>query len=235
MPALIEARQVTRVYRGGGLDHPGLAGVSVDIERGEFVALIGQSGSGKSTLLNILAGIDRPDSGAVLFDGRRIDQLSETGMAIYRRHHIGLIFQFFHLIDNLSVLQNITVPAMLAGLTKGEIQSRSEELLTLLGIRDLVRRMPSQLSGGQRQRVAIARALINRPALILADEPTGALDHETGIGVLHLFERLHAGGQAILMVTHDPKVASAAERVLTMKDGRITCEEHRPRIGFGLR
>ena len=228
--ALVSVSNVTRTYRTDGTEHPAVRGVSFDVAPGEFVALMGPSGCGKSTLLNMLGGIDQPDSGEVHVAGSRIDHLSETQLALFRRKHVGIVFQFFNLIHNLDVTANIELPALLAGMSPAQARTRSMELLDALDIAPLTAKMPGQLSGGQRQRVAIARALINRPTLLLADEPTGALDQEAGQSVLRLFRSLHAQGQTIVMVTHDPKVSGHAERILMMQDG-VVAEELRPSSG----
>ncbi|MFZ5817459.1 MAG: ABC transporter ATP-binding protein [Bacillota bacterium] len=224
---ILSARQVSRTYQEDGQPHTAVRAVSLEAEAGQFLALMGPSGCGKSTLLNILGGIDRPDTGEVWVAGVRIDRLSETALALFRRKQVGIVFQFFNLIQNLDVLSNIELPGLLAGRPAREVRQRALELMEALEIAELRAKMPNQLSGGQRQRVAVARALINRPAVLLADEPTGALDQEAGAGVMRLFRRLHAEGQTILMVTHDPKVAAHAERILLMQDGQLT-EEMQP-------
>lgn len=224
--AILMALGVSRTYSEAGQRHAAVSDVSVSVQEGEFVALMGPSGCGKSTLLNILGGIDRPDSGEVWGAGTRVDRLSETALALFRRKHVGIVFQFFNLIHNLDVLGNVELPALLGREPAREVRCRSMELLEALDISELARKMPSQLSGGQRQRVAIARALINRPSVLLADEPTGALDQEAGAGVMRLFRRLHSQGQTIVMVTHDPKVAAQAERMLLMQDGVLLDEMH---------
>lgn len=230
---------VGRAYRAEGTAHTAIKDVSFAVGRGEFVAIMGPSGCGKSTLLNILSGIDRPDTGAVTVSGVRIDRLSESGLALFRRAHVGIVFQHYNLVQNFDVTANIEFPALLAGTAAVQVRQRSLELLAALGIADLARRMPGQLSGGQRQRVAIARALINRPAVLLSDEPTGALDQESGQLVLGLLRQLHRQGQTIVMVTHDPKVAGLAERILMMQDGRLVKEirqgERRLTAAFAVR
>jgi putative ABC transport system ATP-binding protein len=224
MNSVVSTRGISRVYKGNGTSLHAVREVSLAVAKGEFVAIMGQSGSGKSTLLNLIGTIDKPDAGEVWMDGARIDTASETRLAKFRRLHIGIVFQFFNLIHNLDVQSNIELPGQLAGLSAAELRTRTRDLMDSIGIIDLARKMPGQLSGGQRQRVAICRALINRPTLLLADEPTGALDQENGQGVLRLFRRLHTEGQTIVMVTHDPKVAAYAERILSMQDGMIVAE-----------
>ncbi|WP_240157243.1 ABC transporter ATP-binding protein [Pseudonocardia broussonetiae] len=201
-----------------------LRGVDLDVEPGEFVALMGPSGCGKSTLLNVVAGLDAVDDGTVEVAGERIDGRDEDWLARFRRTHVGIVFQFFNLLDGVSALDNIVLPAMLHGLRRRAAESRARDLLDLLGLGDRTEQVPAVLSGGQRQRLAIARALANEPTLLLADEPTGALDTEGGLEVLELFRRLHAGGQTIVMVTHSPDVAAGASRVVRMRDGRIVPE-----------
>jgi putative ABC transport system ATP-binding protein len=182
---------------------------------------MGPSGCGKSTLLNLIAGLDVPDEGEVVVAGQSLAGMDENALALMRRQHIGIVFQFFNLLEGMTVLENVVMPAVIAGRKRRAAESRARDLLDLLGIGDKARQAPGVLSGGQRQRLAIARALANEPTLVLADEPTGALDSEGGAEVLELFHRLHLGGQTILMVTHDQPVADAARRIVRMKDGRV--------------
>jgi putative ABC transport system ATP-binding protein len=183
---------------------------------------MGASGSGKSTLLNLVAGLDRATSGRIVVDGIDLTRANETQLAMYRRSHVGFVFQFFNLLSNLTVLQNVMVPAELAGMRSAEARARATELLSELGMSDVHRSYAANLSGGQRQRVAIARALINRPALVLADEPTGALDSRSGDQVMELLRELNQRGQTILLVTHDAKLAAGhGRRVVTLRDGRV--------------
>jgi putative ABC transport system ATP-binding protein len=221
-PPLIELLDVSRRYGSGP---PALEDASLSVRTGEAVAVLGPSGSGKSTLLNLIAGLDRPDSGTVTVDGVRVDRLGEAGAARYRRAKIGMVFQFFHLLDDLSVADNVALPARLAGLGRRESQSRAAELLESLGIARHAEAHPSRLSGGERQRVAVARALMNRPPLLLADEPTGALDSASGEEVSRLLRELNADGQTILVVTHDMALAeSCTRRTVRLVDGRITSD-----------
>jgi putative ABC transport system ATP-binding protein len=221
MNTLIELTNVSKVYNGGG-KQVGLAEVSLSIPSGQFAAMMGPSGSGKSTLLNLIAGLDRTTSGTVTVDGVSIGGLSEAALARYRRQRLGFIFQFFHLLNQLSVLDNIILPAQLAGMKTVTARGRARELLDQLGIADKAGAYPARLSGGERQRVAIARALVNRPAVLLADEPTGALDSRTGDQVLDLLAEVNRGGQTIVLVTHDARLAATyAARVVSLRDGRI--------------
>jgi len=198
-----------------------LRGVDLDVAPGEFVAVTGPSGCGKSTLLNGIAGLDRLDEGTIEVAGQRIDGRDEDWLARFRRHHVGIVFQFFNLLDGVSAIDNIVLPAVLGGMRRKAAESRARDLLDLLGLGDRTEQVPAVLSGGQRQRLAIARALVNEPTLLLADEPTGALDSDGGLEVLELFRRLHDGGQTIVMVTHSLDVAAGAERQLQMRDGRV--------------
>ncbi|MDA0163386.1 ABC transporter ATP-binding protein [Solirubrobacter ginsenosidimutans] len=219
---VIVARGLTREYEGG---IRALRGVDVEIPEGEFVAVTGPSGCGKSTLLNLFGGLDRPTGGELELAGRRVDGFSEARWAHVRRNEIGFVFQFFNLIGNLSVADNVELPGLLAGLTTREAKQRRTELLEHLGIAEHASQSPTRLSGGQQQRVAIARALINRPQVLLADEPTGNLDSASARDVMALLRTMHdERGQTIVLVTHDARVAARADRVLTMRDGTIANE-----------
>ena len=222
MSWLVDLQNASRVYDRGARTIA-LDKVSLQVEAGEFTAIMGPSGSGKSTLLNLIAGLDRATSGQVTVDGRDLTKASETELAQFRRSRIGFVFQFFNLLSNLTVMQNVVVPAELAGVRASDATARARSLLDELGIEEVAKAFPASLSGGQRQRVAIARALINRPALILADEPTGALDSHSGAQVMELLDALNARGQTILLVTHDAKLASShGRRVVTLRDGQVT-------------
>src|SRR5271170_4471402 len=199
-----------------------LRGVDLTVESGEFVAVMGPSGCGKSTLLNLVAGLDVPDEGTITVAGELVTGRTEDELARMRRHHIGLVFQFFNLLEGMTVLENVALPAIIAGRKRKMAETRARDLLDLLGIGDKALAVPGVLSGGQRQRLAIARALANDPTLLLADEPTGALDSEGGDEVIELMRRLHRGGQTIVLVTHDAEVAAAAGRVVRMRDGLIS-------------
>ena len=225
-PALarLRARRLSKVYPRGDESFQALAGIDLDVAAGAFVAVMGQSGSGKTTLLNLLAGIDRPSSGRIWLDGERLDTLSEARLAIMRRRRIGLIFQAFNLLGNMSVLENVLLPALLVDRSSGQARKRAGRVLEAVGLGAHLRKLPGELSGGQQQRVAIARALVNEPAVLLADEPTGNLDAHTGQEVLNLLKALHGRGQTIVLVTHDAQVASQAERIIVMRDGRVIDE-----------
>jgi len=211
---------VTKTYSGGG--PPALADVSMGVAGGEVAAVMGPSGSGKSTLLNLIAGLDRPTSGTVTVAGRRIDTLGESALARFRARHIGIIFQFFNLLDDLTVEDNVLLPAQLAGASRRQARARATELLARMGIEEYRDTYPARMSGGQRQRVAIARALVNQPAVLLADEPTGALDTATGQDIGRLLRELNQGGQTLVLVTHDPDLAERyAARTVRIVDGRL--------------
>lgn len=221
MPALIELTNATKIYGGGG-SQIGLSDVTLSIPAGQFAAIMGPSGSGKSTLLNLIAGLDRPSQGTIMVDGVNVGGLSEAALARYRRQHLGFVFQFFHLLNQLSVQDNVLLPAQLAGVKTATARARVRELLDQLGIAEKAGEYPARLSGGQRQRVAIARALVNRPAVLLADEPTGALDSRSGEQVMDLLAEVNRAGQTIVLVTHDARLAASyASRVISLRDGRV--------------
>jgi putative ABC transport system ATP-binding protein len=221
---VLEARSLAKTYDTGGAKVLALRGVDLSIERGEFVAIMGPSGCGKSTLLNLLAGLDRPTAGEVWLDGVRIDRLSETGLARLRRDKIGFVFQFFNLMPTLSAVENVELPLLLVGRRRKEARRSASELMSGLGVGDKRAAAPAQLSGGQQQRVALARALANTPALVLGDEPTGNLDSAATREVLGLFRTARDRGQTLLLATHDARVAAAADRVITLRDGLVSAE-----------
>ena len=220
-PALT-VRGVRKTFEAENAPVRALRGVNLTLSPGEFVALMGPSGCGKSTLLNLVAGLETPDEGEITVAGELVTGRTEDELARMRRHHIGLVFQFFNLLEGMTVLENVALPAIIAGRKRRMAETRARDLLDLLGIGDKALAVPGVLSGGQRQRLAIARALANDPTLLLADEPTGALDSAGGAEVIELMRRLHRGGQTIVLVTHSTEVAAAAERVVGMRDGRIT-------------
>jgi ABC-type lipoprotein export system ATPase subunit len=221
---LVRASGLRKEYgRGTGLLRA-VDGVDLDVARGETVAVMGPSGCGKSTLLHLLGGLDRPSGGEVWLDGARIDGLGEKSLARLRRSAIGFVFQGFHLMEELTAVENVELAALLAGRSPRESRRRAAELLDRVGLGGRARSLPSELSGGQRQRVAVARALVNEPAVVLADEPTGNLDSAATLDVLQLFDDLHRAGQTLIIVTHDARIAATADRLLTMRDGAIVDE-----------
>ncbi|MDI6100192.1 ABC transporter ATP-binding protein [Actinoplanes sp. NEAU-A12] len=223
MPVL-RARDLRKEYGRGEGRLFAVDGVDLDVAAGETVAVMGPSGCGKSTLLHLLGGLDRPSGGEVWLAGDRIDDLSERALARLRRTAIGFVFQSFHLMEELTAVENVELSALLAGRSPRTARRKAEELLERVGLADRARFLPSALSGGQRQRVAVARALINEPAVVLADEPTGNLDSAATLDVLRLFEDLHAAGQTLMIVTHDARIAATADRLMTMRDGVLVDE-----------
>jgi putative ABC transport system ATP-binding protein len=224
MNTVIETRGLCKTYHTNGVTVEALRGVDLHVAPEEFVAVMGPSGCGKSTLLHMLGGLDRPTAGEVIVAGRRMDTLNESARAVLRRQTIGFVFQAYNLIPNLTIADNVDLPGLLVKRSPTEVARRREELLQELGIADKARAFPSELSGGQQQRAAAARALINHPAVLLVDEPTGNLDSRSGAEVMALLRRFHTEGQTIVLVTHDPKVASFAGRVVFMRDGRLVDE-----------
>lgn len=216
---LLRARGVSREHGEGESLVRAVDDVDLEVPVGQSVAVMGPSGCGKSTLLNLLGGMDRPTRGEIWLAGHRLDVLGERALARLRRRHVGFVFQSFHLIDELSAAENVEFPALLARCGRREARRRAVELLEQVGLGDRASHLPAELSGGQRQRVAIARALANTPSLILADEPTGNLDSTATHEVLRLFEELRLAGQTLLIVTHDPRIAATADRLITMRDG----------------
>lgn len=221
--ALLEVKNLKKIYttRFGGNPVQALSKVTFTVERGEYVAIMGESGSGKTTLLNIIAALDKPTGGEVLLDGRSILSVREKEISAFRRDHLGFVFQDFNLLDTFSIRDNIFLPLVLAGKPYKEMNGRLEPIAKRLSIADILAKYPYEVSGGQKQRTAIARALITKPQMILADEPTGALDSRASDGLLKIFSELNSDGQTILMVTHSIKAASHAKRVLFIKDGEV--------------
>ncbi|MEU4039305.1 ABC transporter ATP-binding protein [Streptomyces collinus] len=219
--AVLRAEGLVKTHHGEGAPAHAVRGVDLSVARGEFVAVTGPSGAGKSTLLHLLGGLQRPDRGSIWLDGRCTDTFGEARWAVERRKAIGIVFQFFNLVSNLSVADNVELPALLAGVPPKKARGEREELLAELGLEGKERSMPGELSGGEQQRVALARALVNHPPLLLADEPAGSLDSKGTREVMRLLSRFHGRGQTIVLVTHDARLASAADRVISFFDGRI--------------
>ncbi|MGA7993102.1 MAG: ABC transporter ATP-binding protein [Thermoanaerobaculia bacterium] len=223
--AIIETRGLTKVFGSNGMAVHALRGIDMTVRRGEFVALVGPSGSGKSTLMAIIGCLDSPTAGTYAIDGVNVEGLSGAALARIRNEKVGFVFQSYNLLPKASIARNVELPLLYAGLGRRERRRRALELLDQVGIPEKASVLPAQLSGGQRQRVAIARALANTPALLLADEPTGALDSKTGEDVLGLFKELHRGGNSVVLVTHDPHIASFAERKVELRDGLVVVPE----------
>jgi putative ABC transport system ATP-binding protein len=222
---VLVVEKVRKTFEAENAPVRALRGANLVVPSGDFVALMGPSGCGKSTLLNLIAGLDVADEGTITVAGELVTGRTEDELSQLRRRHIGIVFQFFNLLEGMTVLENVALPAVIAGRKRKMAETRARDLLDLLGIGDKAGTVPGMLSGGQRQRLAIARALANEPTLLLADEPTGALDSEGGQEVIELLSRLHTGGQTIVLVTHDSGVASAAQRIVRMRDGRIAVDE----------
>ncbi len=221
MDTLVQLTDVTKRYDNDAA--PAVAHVTMTVAQGEAVSIMGPSGSGKSTLLNLIAGLDRPTSGEIRVGDQRVDRLSETGVALFRRRQVGMVFQFFNLLEDMTVADNVLLPAQLAGMQTKAARIRTGELLAALRIEQHADAYPARLSGGQRQRVAIARALVNRPPLLIADEPTGALDSATGEEIGELLLDLNDSGQTLILVTHNPDLAARyTRRVIQIADGRVT-------------
>ena len=221
--SLLEAKEIRKVYttRLGGNSVEALRNVNLSVDEGEYVAIMGESGSGKTTLLNILAALDKPTSGRVLLEGRDFSKLEESEAAEFRRDNLGFVFQEFNLLDTFTLEDNIYLPLVLSGMKHEEMNRRLMPIADILGITELLKKYPYEVSGGQKQRAAVARALVTEPSLILADEPTGALDSKSSDELLRLFGEINRAGQTILMVTHSVKAASHASRVLFIKDGQV--------------
>jgi len=226
-PPLLSARGLVRAYRSGGAVLRALDGVDLDVQRGEFVALVGPSGSGKSTLLTILGALERPDAGTYTIDGTPVQGLDDTALAALRNRKIGFVFQSFHLLPLLRADENVALPLRYAGWPADKRLARARDLLAQVGLGDRAHHRPTELSGGQCQRVAVARALATDPDLLCADEPTGNLDSRSGAEVLAIFHELHARGRTVVMVTHDPNIAAAASRRVRLEDGRVVLDEGR--------
>jgi putative ABC transport system ATP-binding protein len=226
--ALLHLSGVTKVYDSGELAVTALSGIDLEVEKGEMVAIVGPSGSGKSTLMHILGCLDTPSAGVYRLDGEDVSTLSGGRLAAIRNRKIGFVFQTFNLLPKASVLRNVELPLLYAGVGSSARKARAKEALESVGLGPRGRHRPSELSGGQRQRAAIARALVNGPSLILADEPTGNLDSKTGVEIVKLFHEIHDRGETIVIVTHDPKIADECERIVRIVDGRIESDSVRP-------
>jgi ABC-type lipoprotein export system ATPase subunit len=225
-PVILKAENVHKSYRMGATRVNVLKGADLAVHEGEFIAIVGASGSGKSTFLHVLGGLDRPDKGVIHYNGRDLNRVGARELNRFRNDQVGFVFQFYHLLDELTVLENVMLPAMIsrsvAGWLAGRraVRQRAESLMEQMGLKERMKHKPYQLSGGERQRVAIGRALMNQPRLLLADEPTGNLDSATGNGILNILDTLNRAGQTIVMVTHDERIARKAQRIVTLADGR---------------
>lgn len=217
---MLEVKNASKIYGEGDTEVIALNGVSLEVRNGDFIAIMGPSGSGKSTLLNVIGGLDRLSSGEVILDGHRIDNLDENALVEIRRGKIAYVFQQYHLLPSLTAVENVYLPLLFSG-ANGNSYERAMDILKVVGLEKRAAHKPGQLSGGEQQRVAIARTVVNNPSLILADEPTGNMDQQTGAGILNLFNQLNRQGQAIIMVTHSPEVAEHAGEIIYLKDGMI--------------
>ena len=227
--ALIELRGVRKVYDIGAEQVRALDGVDLDIQAGEYVAIMGSSGSGKSTLMNLLGCLDTPSDGHYSLNGKAVETLDDEELAAIRNREIGFVFQTFNLLPRTTALHNVELPLVYGGITRAERRRRAAEALERVGLADRSRHMPNELSGGQRQRVAIARALVNKPSILLADEPTGNLDSATSTEIMALFDELHRAGNTVILVTHENDIAEHAERRVTLRDGKVLSYERTPR------
>jgi putative ABC transport system ATP-binding protein len=225
---IVDVADVTKVYALGDVEVHALRGVTLSIDAGEFVAVMGSSGSGKSTLMNILGCLDKPTTGEFRMDGELVSAMNSDGLARMRNRTLGFVFQSFNLLSRTSAIENVELPLLYSDVPAAERHARAREALQRVGLGDRIHHHPNQLSGGQQQRVAIARALVNRPKLILADEPTGNLDSETSIEMMTLFQELWSGGITVVLVTHEPDIAGYAGRVIDMKDGRVQRDHRQP-------
>ncbi len=226
--ALIETRQLWKTYEMGAEKIHALRGVSIEIERGEYVAIMGPSGSGKSTLMNLIGCLDTPSEGSYLLNGKNVSGMNDDELARIRNEEIGFVFQTFNLLPRATAFQNVELPMIYAGMTLADRRERAHEMLRMVELSDRMTHRPNELSGGQRQRVAVARALVNRPSILLADEPTGNLDSKTGVEIIALFKRLHEQGNTIVLITHEADVAANARRVIQILDGEVGSDTYSP-------
>jgi len=229
MGNLIEIRNIIRDFPLGSEIVHVLKGIDLDIDKGEYVAFMGPSGSGKSTLMNLLGCLDTPTAGSYQLNGRDVSQMTDDELADVRNNEIGFVFQTFNLLPRTTALDNVALPMVYAGASKSARNARAEEVLTDVGLADRMDHKPNQLSGGQRQRVAVGRALVNKPSIILADEPTGNLDSKTGVEIMALFDEIHAAGNTVILVTHEEEIAEHAHRVIRLRDGMIESDVRQPK------
>lgn len=225
MSSVIKIREITRNFYLGQEVVKVLKGINLDIEKGEYVAFMGPSGSGKSTLMNLLGCLDTPTSGQYILNGNDVSKMSDNDLAEIRNKEIGFVFQTFNLLPRTTALDNVALPMIYAGATKSERNKRASKVLQDVGLGDRMEHKPNQLSGGQRQRVAVGRALVNKPSIILADEPTGNLDSKTSVEIMNLFDEIHSAGNTVILVTHEEDIARHAHRIIRLRDGRIESDE----------
>ncbi len=230
MDSVISVKELAKIYIMGTTQVKALQGVSLDIDRNEYVALMGPSGSGKSTLMNLLGCLDSPSSGEYWLNGTNVSTMTDGELAEVRNKEIGFVFQTFNLLPRLSALENVALPLVYAGMSRAQRNERAQEVLDSVGLGDRVDHKPNELSGGQRQRVAIARALVNKPSIILADEPTGNLDTKTSVEIMSIFEEIHKLGNTVILVTHEPDIAEHAHRIIRLRDGLVELDERNENV-----
>ena len=227
---IIETRDLWKTYVMGSEEIHALRGVNIEIDKGEYVSIMGPSGSGKSTLMNLIGCLDTPTKGSYLLNGKQVSQMNDNELARIRNEEIGFVFQTFNLLPRASALHNVELPLIYAGVASKDRQERAKDALRKVELESRMTHRPNELSGGQRQRVAIARALVNNPSILLADEPTGNLDSKTGVEIMALFDRLHSGGNTIILVTHEPDIAAHAHRIVHIRDGQVEKDVKSPRL-----